>query len=38
MLPEPAAVMAWRLWGSFTSPAAKTPSTEVFEVPGSVRM
>ena len=35
MQPVPAAVTAWRQVKSATSPAAKTPGTEVRVVPGS---
>ena len=38
MQPVPAAVTAWRKVKSCTSPAAKTPSTLVRVVPGTVRM
>lgn len=38
MHPDPAEVTAWRYTLSCTSPAAKTPLTEVFVVPGTVRM
>ncbi len=36
MQPLPAAVMAWRHFLSWTSPAANTPVTEVWVVPGVV--
>ena len=35
MQPLPAAVMAWRYTLSWMSPATNTPSTLVFEVPGT---
>ena len=37
MQPVPAAVTAWRNTESCTSPAAKTPGTDVRVVPGSTR-
>lgn len=38
MQPVPAEVIAWRYFLSCTSPAAKTPLTEVCVVPGTVTM
>ena len=38
MHPEPAEVIAWRYFVSWTSPAANTPGTLVRVLPGSVMM